>query len=142
MGANQIDLENKKIILFDGVCNLCNGSVNFLIRRDFKKEFNFTPLQSNFGKLLVEELNIPKQIDSIILVINDEYYLKSNAIIKIIKELKWYWRILIVVKILPQKTRDAIYDFVANNRYKWFGIRKECMIPTEDIKSRFIEDYH
>ncbi|HET53826.1 MAG TPA: DUF393 domain-containing protein [Ignavibacteria bacterium] len=142
MGARQIDLENKKIILFDGVCNLCNGSVNFLIKRDFKKVFNFSPLQSDYGKLITEKLNIPKQIDSIILVINDEYYLKSNAVIEIIKELKWYWRIFIVAKIFPQKTRDAIYDFIANNRYKWFGIRKECMIPTEDIKSRFIEDYH
>jgi len=138
MGASQIDLENKKIILFDGVCNFCNGSVNFLIRRDFKKVFNFSPLQSDYGRLIIEKLNIPKQIDSIILVVNDEYYIKSNAVIKIIKELKWYWRILIVVKILPQKTRDAIYDFVANNRYKWFGKKDSCMIPTDDIKARFL----
>lgn len=137
-----MDFTGNKIILFDGVCNLCNGSVNFLIRRDFKKVFIFSPLQSNFGKLLVEELNVPKKIDSIILVIDNKYYIKSDAVIEIIKELKWYWRMLNVLKILPRKFRDLLYDFIANNRYKWFGKQKECMIPTEDIKSRFIEDYN
>lgn len=137
-----MDFTGKKIILFDGVCNLCNGSVNFLIRRDFKKVFIFSPLQSNFGKLLVEELNVPKKIDSIILVIDNKYYIKSDAVIEIIKELKWYWRMLNILKILPRKFRNLLYDFIASNRYKWFGKRNKCMIPTEDIKSRFIEDYN
>lgn len=128
------------MILFDGVCNLCNGSVNFLIRRDEKGIFKYSPLQSNFSKKLIDELNIPKYVDSIILVHKNRYYLKSDAVIEIIKELKWYWKIFLFGSILPRKLRDKIYDIIANHRYNWFGKRDECMIPTDDLKSRFIED--
>lgn len=138
MGARQIDLENKKIILFDGVCNLCNNSVNFIIRRDIKSIFLFAPLQSNFGEVLTAKMNIPQKIDSIILISENKYYIKSDAVIEIIKQLKWYWRMLIIIKILPLKFRDFLYDFIANSRYKWFGKRYSCMIPDENVKSRFL----
>lgn len=135
-----MNLTEHKVILFDGVCNLCNGSVNFLIRRDEKGIFKYSPLQSNFSKKLIDELNIPKYVDSIILVHKNRYYLKSDAVIEIIKELKWYWKIFLFGSILPRKLRDKIYDIIANHRYNWFGKRDECMIPTDDLKSRFIED--
>lgn len=138
MGARQIDLENKKIILFDGVCNLCNNSVNFLIRRDIKSIFLFAPLQSNFGEVLTAKMNIPQKIDSIILISENKYYIKSDAVIEIIKQLKWYWRMFIIIKILPLKFRDFLYDFIANSRYKWFGKRDSCMIPDGNVKSRFL----
>ncbi len=138
MGARQIDLENKKIILFDGVCNLCNNSVNFIIRRDIKSIFLFAPLQSNFGEVLTAKMNIPQKIDSIILISENKYYIKSDAVIEIIKQLKWYWRMLIIIKILPLKFRDFLYDFIANSRYKWFGKRDSCMIPDGNVKSRFL----
>lgn len=140
MGARELNLTEHKIILFDGVCNLCNGSVNFLIRRDEKGIFKYSPLQSNFSKKLIDELNIPKKVDSIILVHKNRYYLKSDAVIGIIKELKWYWKIFLIGSILHRKLRDKIYDIIANYRYNWFGKRDECMIPTDDLKSRFIED--
>lgn len=138
MGARQIDLKNKKIILFDGVCNLCNNSVNFIIRKDIKSIFLFAPLQSNFGEVLTAKMNIPQKIDSIILISENKYYIKSDAVIEIIKQLKWYWRMLIIIKILPLKFRDFLYDFIANSRYKWFGKRYSCMIPDENVKSRFL----
>lgn len=140
MGARELNLAEHKIILFDGVCNLCNGSVNFLIWRDEKGIFKYSPLQSNFSQNLIEKLNIPDNVDSIILVHRNRYYLKSDAVIEIIKELKWYWKIFLIGSILPRKLRDKIYDVIANHRYNWFGKRDKCMIPTEDVKSRFIED--
>jgi predicted DCC family thiol-disulfide oxidoreductase YuxK len=128
----------EQIILFDGVCNFCNGSVNFLIKRDPNGIFKFAPLQSEIGQQLITKNNITGEIDSIILVKENIVYIKSDALIEIIKELKWYWKMLIIVKIIPKKFRDLLYDLIANNRYKWFGKRDSCMIPDENVKSRFI----
>ncbi|RJP59068.1 MAG: thiol-disulfide oxidoreductase DCC family protein [Ignavibacteriales bacterium] len=128
----------EQIILFDGVCNFCNGSVNFLIKRDPNGIFKFAPLQSEIGQQLITKNNITGEIDSIILVKENIVYIKSDALIEIIKELKWYWKMLIIVKILPKKFRDLLYDLIANNRYKWFGKMDSCMIPDENVKSRFI----
>lgn len=127
-----------QIILFDGVCNFCNGSVNFLIKRDSKGIFKYAPLQSEIGQNIIAKYNIPETVDSIILLKENNIYIKSNAVIEIIKELKWYWEMLIIVKILPKKFRDLLYDLIANNRYKWFGKMDSCMIPDENVKSRFI----
>lgn len=128
----------EQIILFDGVCNFCNGSVNFLIKRDSKGIFKYAPLQSEIGQNIIAKYNIPETVDSIILLKENNIYIKSNAVIEIIKELKWYWKMLIIVKILPKKFRDLLYDVIANNRYKWFGKMDSCMIPDENVKSRFI----
>lgn len=128
----------EQIILFDGVCNFCNGSVNFLIKRDSKGIFKYAPLQSEIGQNIIAKYNIPETVDSIILLKENNIYIKSNAVIEIIKELKWYWKMLIIVKILPKKFRDLLYDLIANNRYKWFGKMDSCMIPDENVKSRFI----
>lgn len=127
------------IIYFDGVCYLCNSTVNFLIKIDKEKKFKFSPLQSNFAQVQLKNSELRFEgIDSIIFQKGDDYFIKSNAVIEIIKELKWYWQILLIVSVLPKRINDKLYDLVANNRFKWFGRRDKCMIPTEDVKSRFI----
>ncbi|SRR5690606_6485831 len=131
----------KKIILFDGVCNLCNSSVQFVIKRDKKDIFRFAPLQSEIGKKMVEERGIDTStVDSIILVEpNIAYYTKSSAAIEIANDLGGIWQILnVFTYILPVSVRDWIYDFIARNRYKWFGKKEECMIPTPEMKAKFI----
>lgn len=129
----------EKIILFDGECNLCNGAVDFLIQNDYKRIFRYASLQSDVGKELANKLNLPSKIDSIILVFDNNWYIKADAVIQIIKELKWYWRIFLFVEILPKSLRDKIYDWIADNRYNWFGKRDTCRIPSEEEKELFLE---
>lgn len=135
--------QNKKIILFDGVCNLCNGAVNFVIKRDRKGVFRFASLQGKAGKKLLEELHIdPEQTDSIILIEPEmAYYIKSEAALEIAKELGWPWKALTVFQlVLPGVFRDKVYDLVAANRYRWFGKSAQCMLPSPDVRSRFLDD--
>ncbi|MGM0580412.1 MAG: thiol-disulfide oxidoreductase DCC family protein [Bacteroidota bacterium] len=126
------------IIFFDGVCNLCNGAINFIIDHDNKGYFKFAPLQSAKA-----EKNIPKSIrentDSIILLDSDKIYSKSTAALKVAKKLDGLWKAFYVLIIFPKFIRDFVYDFIAKNRYKWFGKRESCRMPTEDIKNRFLE---
>lgn len=129
---------HKIIIYFDGVCYLCNSLVNFLIKIDTKKRIKFSPLQSNFARKELEksQLNLD-EIDSIIVQIGEKYYIKSNAVIAIIKELSWYWRILLIIRLIPTRFADNIYDYIAKNRFNWFGKKDKCMIPSLEIRSRF-----
>ena len=128
------------VILFDGVCNLCNRSVQFIINRDPSGIFRFAPLQSETGKNLLSKFDLPNdKFDSIILVENNEYYLRSTAALKILQRLGALWKIVYVFMLVPRPVRDYIYDIVARNRYKWYGKRAQCMIPSEDIKGRFLE---
>lgn len=134
-------MENyKKIILFDGVCNLCNTTVQFVIKNDKEDIFRFTPLQSDTGKKLLTERNIDTEdIDSIILIEpNVAYYTKSTAALEIGKYLKGLSTISSILLWLPESLRDIVYDFVAKNRYKWYGKKESCMIPTEELKNKFI----
>jgi predicted DCC family thiol-disulfide oxidoreductase YuxK len=127
------------VILFDGVCNLCNGSVLFILNRDPSGIFRFAPLQSETGKNLLSKFDLPNdKFDSIILVENNEYYLRSTAALKILQRLGALWKIVYVFMLVPRPVRDYIYDIVARNRYKWYGKRAECMIPSSDIESRFL----
>ncbi|MCF8240141.1 MAG: DCC1-like thiol-disulfide oxidoreductase family protein [Melioribacteraceae bacterium] len=129
------------IIFFDGFCYLCSSAVNFLIGVDKESKFKFSPITSEFaGRTLTNIKEKLGEIDSIIILKNDKYYIKSNAVIEIIKELKWHWRLLLILKVLPEKIRDKLYDFVAANRFKWFEKKGECMIPSEDVRSRFLID--
>tara|TARA_R110000765_G_scaffold52453_4_gene105522 strand:+ start:3841 stop:4245 length:405 start_codon:yes stop_codon:yes gene_type:complete len=130
----------KKIILFDGVCNLCNTTVQFVIKNDKEDRFRFTPLQSDTGKKLLTERNIDTEdIDSIILIEpNVAYYTKSTAALEIGKYLKGLSTISSILLWLPESLRDIVYDFVAKNRYKWYGKKESCMIPTEELKNKFI----
>ncbi|WP_299433184.1 thiol-disulfide oxidoreductase DCC family protein [uncultured Maribacter sp.] len=131
----------KKIILFDGVCNLCNGAIQFIIKRDTQNVFLFTPLQSETGKKLLEERRIdPKNMDSIILIEpNVAYYVKSDAALEIVKYLNTPWRFISIFKALPMGFRNFVYDFIAKNRYRWFGKEDHCMIPTPELKTKFLD---
>ena len=132
--------KSKKIILFDGVCNLCNNSVQFVIKRDVNDVFQFAALQSETGKKLLTERNIDTQeVDSIILIEpNIAYYTKSTAALEIGKHLKGLKAISSILLWLPEALRNIVYDFIARNRYKWYGKKDNCMIPSEELKSKFI----
>ena len=129
-----------KIILFDGVCNLCNGAIKFIIDRDKKRQFRFASLQSDLGVQLLAERNIdPKKIDSIILIDpNVAYYFKSTAAIEIAKGLTGLYPLMSIFLVLPETLRDMVYDFIAKNRYKWFGKNESCMLPTPEERELFL----
>lgn len=129
----------KNIVLFDGVCNYCNTMVNFAIRHDKKTILKFAPLQSDAGKLLKEKYKISTEIDSAILIEDDTVYTYSDAALHIAKHLKWPAKILYGFIVIPKFIRQPIYKWIARNRYKWFGKKEECMIPTPDVKARFLE---
>lgn len=130
---------NKKIILFDGVCNLCNTTVVFVIKRDAKDMFRFVALQSEKGTALVNEYGIDTtKLDSVLLLDKSTYYYKSSAILQISKHLSKGWPMLQIGYILPKFLRDLLYDFIAKNRYKWFGKKEACMIPTPELKAKFL----
>lgn len=132
--------KDKKIILFDGVCNLCDSSVQFVIKHDKKDVFRFIPLQSKLGQQIIYHIGISAStIDSVILyesknVIN----YKAEAALRILKELNTCYRFLLIVSIFPKSILNLIYDFVAKNRYKWFGKKDCCIIPSTDFKSKFL----
>ena len=133
-------MQSKKIILFDGVCNLCNGAITFIIKRDKNDVFRYAPLQSEVGKNLAAKHNIDlNKVDSIILVTEDKAYAKSSAALHIAKQLSSAWPLLTVFFILPAFLRNLAYDFIARNRYKWFGKKEACMIPNPELKSKFLD---
>jgi len=126
-------------ILFDGVCNLCSGFVVFTIKRDPHAKFKFASLQSNEGGNLQKEFGIDTEnIKTIVLVENDNYYIKSDAVLRIFKHLDGMWFILYYLIFIPRPIRNFVYDLVANNRYRWFGRKDVCMLPTPQLKKRFL----
>lgn len=131
---------NHKIILFDGVCNLCNGAIQFMIKHDQQDVFRYAPLQSDIGKKLIEERNIDiEKIDSILLIEPGvAYYEKSDAALQIGKHLKGYRTISSILYLIPDGLRNIVYDVIARNRYKWYGKKEECMIPTPELKAKFL----
>ena len=127
------------IILFDGVCNLCNGAVNFVIKRDPGNVFKFAPLQEKQGALLLKTHAIDIQkLDSIVLIENGNVYTKSSAALRIARKMSNLWPLFFVLLIIPSFIRDGVYDFIAKNRYKWFGKKEQCMIPTLGLKEKFL----
>ncbi|MBA3972285.1 MAG: DUF393 domain-containing protein [Bacteroidetes bacterium] len=132
-------LENKSIVLFDGVCNFCDNSINRIIRHDKKNRFSFAPLQSDIGKKLARQYGInTEKIDSIILIENGKAYTKSTAILRISKHLNMLYPLMYGFMIFPSFLRNSVYDVIAKNRYKWFGKKETCMIPTAEVRSKFI----
>lgn len=132
-------MEGKHIVLFDGVCNLCNGAVLFIIKRDKKDRFRFAALESDLGKEFLARHNIdPSKIDSIVLISGDSAFAKAGAALRIAKYLTGLWPLLYSLVIIPKFIADAVYDFIARNRYKWFGKKESCMIPTPELKSKFL----
>lgn len=131
----------KGIILFDGVCHLCVGSVQFIIKRDPTGKFKFTSLQSEAGKQYLQKYKLENELDTFIFldVENEKVYTKSTAALRVCKELSSWARILYPLLIVPRPIRDFVYTLIAKNRYKWFGRKESCMIPTPSLKKRFIE---
>lgn len=126
------------VILFDGVCNLCNGAIKVVIQQDKRKAFKFASLQSAAAQQLLQQYGDFKKFDSFILLENGKLFQKSAAALKVLKHLPWYWQWMQVIWIVPKRLRDAVYDFIATNRYKWFGKKDQCMMPTPEIRSRFL----
>jgi predicted DCC family thiol-disulfide oxidoreductase YuxK len=132
-------VEEHPIILFDGVCNFCNGAISFLLKHDKKGVFRFAPLQSGAGQKLLERYGLDtKEFDSFVLIESGKVYKKSAASLRVMNKLPWYWKEAQVLRIIPTPFRDAIYDFIAKNRYKWFGKKEQCMVPTAELRDRFL----
>ena len=130
--------ESKYIVFFDGVCNLCNSSVDFILKHKSADNFRFCSLQSDYA-INNLKLSSKNEFDSIILLKNTSQYNKSNAALHIAKELKFPYNLLYIFIIIPQPIRDLFYSFIAKNRYKWFGKTETCRIPTLEEKSFFYE---
>jgi len=127
------------VILFDGVCNFCNGAVNFVISRDRDGYFKFAALQSAVGEELLDKHRIDKvETDSVVLIEDDKAYLHSSAALRIVRRLPGLWPVLYGLIIVPKGIRDWAYRLFAKHRYRLFGRREECMIPTPEIRTRFL----
>lgn len=127
------------IILFDGVCNFCNSTVNFIIKQDKKNVFRFAALQSEAGQKLLDQYHLEKNnFDSFILIDKGKVYKSSTAGLKLYNRLSWYWKWTQVFWIVPRFIRNSVYNLIARNRYKWFGKKDACMLPSPDVKSRFL----
>lgn len=133
--------KHKKLILFDGVCNLCNSSVQYVIKHDKKNTFMFAPLQGKTGQDIISKYNIDTaKTDSILLYSEDKgLKVKSTAALYIAKDLGFPSALLALFLIVPAFIRNWVYDFIAKNRYKWYGKKEACMIPTPELKSKFLE---
>ena len=134
MGIDNLP-KDKKIVLFDGVCNYCNDKINFIIKNDKKDVFRFVTLQSETGQKIIKYLGIDNSIDSIILY---AYFIKSEAVFRIIKHLSSAVKLLLVFNFIPTSIKNVFYDLIAKNRYNWYGKKESCMIPTDDVKRKFI----
>ena len=127
------------VIFFDGVCNLCNGAVQFTIERDGSNTFKFASLQSKYAQENIALFNIaPENLQSFILLENNKVYLRSTAALHVAKKLNGLWPLLYGFIIVPRFIRDAIYNYVAKNRYKWFGKQESCWVPTPALKDKFL----
>ena len=126
------------VILFDGVCNFCNGAVNFIIRHDGEKKFKFAPLQSEIGQQMQAKYGIGNDVDSIILVENDRAYTHSTAGLLVAKGLGGIWSLGYAFIVVPAFIRDWAYRLFAKNRYRLFGRRDVCMLPTPEVRERFL----
>ena len=132
-------MESKSIILFDGVCNLCNNAVQFVIKHDPTDTFMFAALQSATGQKLLQQYNLPKVgFDSFVLIQNGKVFLKSTAALQVVKQLSGPVKSLYGFIIVPSFIRNAVYTVIAKNRYKWFGKKDNCMIPTASLKAKFL----
>jgi predicted DCC family thiol-disulfide oxidoreductase YuxK len=128
----------QSVILFDGLCNLCNGAVQFVIKRDKKNSFHFASLQSDYAAEKMIQFDIkPAQLESIILLEDGKLYKRSTAALRVARKLNGLWPLLYGFIIVPRFIRDAVYNYIAKNRYKWFGKQESCWVPTPALKRRF-----
>ena len=132
-------LSDNGIILFDGFCNLCSWSVQFILKRDSKNYFRFASLQSEIAERFLKDFNIPKGFyQSLVLIENNRVYFRSNAALKIARKLRGLWPILYVFILIPKPVRDYIYNIIAINRFKWFGKKEICFLPEKDYSEKFL----
>lgn len=137
--ASQDLLRNHALVLFDGVCNLCNGAVNFIIDRDPEGYFRFAPLQSEAAQSYLEDSHLDQELGTIVLVEDGHTYVRSTAALRIARRLTGPWRLLALGLLVPRPLRDTVYDRIAANRYDWFGRRTQCRMPTPELKGRFLD---
>ena len=131
---------NNPIVFFDGVCNLCNSSVQFIIRHDNKHIYKFASLQSKIAKSLLLDLGEQINLETIILLQNGKIYKETDAIIKILKTLGWKWKFLaFFIQIVPIIIRNRVYRWISKHRYRWFGLKEQCMISTFEDEKRFLD---
>jgi predicted DCC family thiol-disulfide oxidoreductase YuxK len=132
-------IEPPAIVLFDGVCNFCNHSIQFIIKRDKKSYFKFGALQSEEGKALLQKHGLSSEIlDTIVLIEGGKAYTYSTAPLRIVRKLNLLWPICFIFILVPSFIRDPIYKWISKNRYKWFGKQESCLMPTPEIRSRFL----
>jgi predicted DCC family thiol-disulfide oxidoreductase YuxK len=132
--------EGKKIVLFDGVCNLCSSSVQFILKRDKKNQFLFGSLQGKAGQEYLKKFNLPADtFNSFMLVESDKLYTHSSGALRMLKYLGNGWQLLYAFIIVPKFIRDGVYNIIAKNRYKWFGKKEECWIPSAELKAKFLD---
>ncbi|MDX1328928.1 MAG: DUF393 domain-containing protein [Arenibacter sp.] len=136
-----METNQKKILLFDGVCNLCNNAVQYVIKRDKNDLYRYAALQSDIGRKLTAERHIDtSQVDSIILIEPGvAYYTKSAAALKIAKSFGGLWGLAAILEWIPESLSNVVYDFVAKNRYRWYGKKEACMVPTPELKAKFLD---
>lgn len=132
---------NHKILLFDGLCNLCNSSVLFVIKRDAKRQIRYAPIQSKQGMMLMKKYGIEEAfLGSLIFIDEGKVYLRSTGALRLCRYLKGLWPLLYILIIVPPFIRNTVYDLVAKKRYEWFGKKESCMVPTVELKSLFLDD--
>ena len=128
------------LILFDGVCNLCNGVVQFVIAKDKAAKFTFAFLQSPAGQAILTDFKLSTvEFDTFVYIKDNKCYYKSRAALEVLKDLGGLWKLLYVFRLVPRILRDCVYDQISKHRYRWFGKRDSCMIPTPELKGRFLE---
>lgn len=134
-----MEIKQHPVLLFDGVCNLCNSSVQFIIERDPDALFRFASLQSEEGQSLLQAFdNRPEDLSSVVLIQDGQLYARSDAALKVARQLKGLWPLLYAFIVIPRRIRDAVYNWIAKNRYRWFGKQDACMMPTPGMSSRFL----
>ena len=137
---NEEEIQRRRIILFDGICNLCNGSVIFILKREKDPVFQFASIQSETGKELLEWCGLPSNYNQAVVYIeNGKIYLGSTAALKIGRNLMFPWSLLSYAGfVVPKFIRDWVYNQIAKHRYQWFGKKDVCMVPTESLRARFL----
>jgi predicted DCC family thiol-disulfide oxidoreductase YuxK len=129
----------RPIVLFDGVCNLCEGVVRFIVRRDSRSVFRFAPLQSRIGQLLLEEHGISRSAgDTFVLVEGRNHWVRSDAALRVTQRLPGAWPLVTLLRVVPRPWRDRVYSLVVRNRYRWFGRKATCVIPSGELRDRFL----
>ncbi|MBP2114130.1 thiol-disulfide oxidoreductase DCC family protein [Paenibacillus silagei] len=139
MTEERKEVQGESIVLIDGVCHLCQGIVRFIIPRDPKAHFKFASLQSDAARELLKAGGLPEQqLDTVVLIENGKYYTQSAAVLRIARRLRFPWPAAYVFILIPGPLRNAMYRIVARNRYRWFGRDEQCLLPTPDMKRRFL----